>query len=151
MPESARFLISKGRIAEAETAVAGIEKDAIGRALTADEIKSLTNLHPEVAVPGKVTVFELLAPGRAKNTLLLWIVSFCFLWSSNGILFMLPTILTQRGIPLHQAISFLLVQAFFAIFGYSSCAFLIDWFGRRPILFLYYFIGAGFHLWFAMA
>ena len=59
-----------------------------------------------MAVAGQVTVFELLAPGRAKNTLLLWIVSFCFLWASNGILFMLPTILTQRGFPLTQVIGF---------------------------------------------
>ncbi len=151
MPESARFLLSKGRIAEAEATVAGIEKDAIGRSLTADEIKSLANLHPEVAAPSKVTVFELLAPGRAKNTLLLWIVSFGFLWASNGILFMLPTILTQRGIPLTQAISFQLVQALSAVVGYSACGFLIDRYGRRPVLFLYYFVGAFFHLWFAMA
>jgi putative MFS transporter len=37
------------------------------------------------------------------------------------------------------------------VFGYSACSFLIDRFGRRPVLFLYYFIGAFFHLWFAMA
>jgi MFS family permease len=94
-------------------------------------------------------VFELLAPGRRKRTILLWIVSFCFLWSSNGILFMLPTILTQRGIPLSQAISFQLVQSLAAVVGYAACGFLIDWYGRRPVLFLYYFVGAFFHLWFA--
>jgi len=151
MPESARFLLSKGRVAEAEATVAQIEQEAIGRALTADEIKTLANLHPEVAAPGKVTVLELLAPGRIKNTLLLWVVSFGFLWASNGILFMLPTILTQRGVPLTQAISFQLVQALSAVVGYSACGFLIDRYGRRPVLFLYYFVGAFFHLWFAMA
>ena len=35
--------------------------------------------------------------------------------------------------------------------GYVSCSFLIDRFGRRPVLFLYYFVGAFFHLWFAEA
>src|SRR5262249_17522231 len=35
--------------------------------------------------------------------------------------------------------------------GYSACGFLIDRFGRRPILFLYFFVGAAFHLWFAEA
>src|SRR5258707_7663832 len=60
----------------------------------------------EVAVPSGVTVFELFAPGRRRTTVLAWIVSFAFLWASNGILFMLPTILTERGIPLTQAISF---------------------------------------------
>jgi MFS transporter, putative metabolite:H+ symporter len=151
MPESVRYLLSKGRIAEAEQTVAEIEKQAIGRALTAEEIKTIPHVRPEVGTETKVTVFELLAPGRARNTLLLWVVSFGFLWSSNGILFMLPTILQQRGIPLTQAITFMLVQALTAIVGYSACGFLIDRFGRRPILFLYFFVGAFFHLWFAEA
>jgi putative MFS transporter len=151
MPESVRYLLSKGRIAEAEQTVAEIEKQAIGRALTAEEIKTIPHVLPEVGTETKVTVFELLAPGRARNTLLLWVVSFGFLWSSNGILFMLPTILQQRGIPLTQAITFMLVQALTAIVGYSACGFLIDRFGRRPILFLYFFVGAFFHLWFAEA
>ncbi|HEX4410852.1 MAG TPA: MFS transporter [Xanthobacteraceae bacterium] len=151
MPESVRYLISKGRVAEAERIVDDIETKAIGRALSADEVKALPNVRPEIGTPAKVTVFELLAPGRAKNTILLWIVSFGFLWSSNGILFMLPTILQHRGIPLTQAITFQLIQALSAVVGYSACGFLIDRYGRRPVLFLYYFIGAFFHLWFAMA
>lgn len=151
MPESVRYLLSKGKIAEAERTVDEIERQAIGRTLTQSEIDALPTLRPEVGVQPKVTVFELLAPGRAKNTLLLWVVSFGFLWASNGILFMLPTILQQRGIPLTQAITFMLVQAIAAVFGYSACGFLIDRYGRRPVLFLYYFVGAFCHLWFAMA
>jgi putative MFS transporter len=151
MPESVRYLLSKGRVDEAERTVADIEKQAIGRPLTADEIKTMPNVRPEVGTETKVTVFELLAPGRTKNTLLLWVVSFGFLWSSNGILFMLPTILQQRGIPLTQAITFMLVQALTAVVGYSACGFLIDRYGRRPILFLYFFVGAFCHLWFAEA
>jgi putative MFS transporter len=151
MPESVRYLLSKGRVAEAEKTVVEIERQALGRTLTQTEIDALPTLRPEVGVQAKITVFELLASGRAKNTLLLWIVSFGFLWASNGILFMLPTILQQRGIPLTQAITFMLVQAIAAVFGYSACGFLIDKYGRRPVLFLYYFIGAFCHLWFAMA
>ena len=43
------------------------------------------------------------------------------------------------------------MQALAAIVGYALCGFLIDWYGRRPVLFLYYFVGAFFHLWFAYA
>ena len=151
MPESVRYLLSKGRVAEAERTVMQIEQRALGRALTAEELKAVAQVKPEVAVPTGITVFELFAPGRARTTVLVWIVSFAFLWASNGILFMLPTILTQRGIPLTQAISFQLVQAIGGFFGYSACSFLIDRYGRRPVLFLYYFVGAFFHLWFAMS
>jgi putative MFS transporter len=151
MPESVRYLLSKGRVAEAEKTVAAIEYQALGRNLTDAEISALPKLPVEALVDTKVTVAELLAPARFTRTILLWIVSFGFLWSSNGILFMLPTILQQRGIPLTQAITFMLVQAISAFFGYTACGFLIDRFGRRIVLFLYFFIGAFFHLWFAEA
>jgi MFS transporter, putative metabolite:H+ symporter len=146
-----RFLLSKGRLREAEATVNKIELDALGRNLSPAEIASLPMLPHEAVIETKVTVAELLAPVRLKRTILLWIVSFGFLWASNGILFMLPTILLQRGIPLTQAIVFMLVQAIAAFFGYSACGFRVDRFGRRPVLFLYFFIGALFHLWFAEA
>lgn len=150
MPESVRYSLSKSRVDEAERTVNHIEEQALGQGRHA---AATMDIKPEVgtATDQGMTVFHLLAPGRRRRTILLWIVSFCFFWSSNGILFMLPTILTQRGFPLSQALTFLLVQSFFAMFGYSACSFLIDFFGRRRVLFLYYFIGAGFHLWFAMA
>ena len=151
MPESVRYLLSKGRVADAEKIVADIEQRALGRSLTVEEIKAAPKVKPEVAVPTGVTVFELFTPGRARTTVLVWIVSFGFLWASNGILFMLPTILTQRGIPLTDAIAFQLVQAIGGFFGFSSCSFLIDRYGRRPVLFLNYFVGAFFHLAFAMS
>ncbi len=151
MPESVRYLVSRGKLAEAEQTVADIERQALGHNLTQAEIDALPKLPQEASVEAKVTVTELLSAGRVKNTLLLWVVSFGFLWASNGILFMLPTILVARGFPLSQVIVFMLVQACSAIVGYAACGWLIDKFGRRPVLFLYFFIGAGFHLWFAEA
>jgi putative MFS transporter len=152
VPESVRYLISKGRMAEAEKTVGEIERRALGGvAPAAARVDVEIGSAPQAAQTSRVTVLELLSHGRAPRTILLWIVSFCFLWSSNGILFMLPTILTQRGMPLSQAIMLVLVQAIGGVFGYVACAFLIDRYGRRPVLFLYFFVGAGFHLWFAMA
>jgi MFS transporter, putative metabolite:H+ symporter len=151
MPESVRFLLSKGRVSEAEATVAKIEYQALGRNLTAEEIAAIPQLPLEEVVETRVTVAELLSPPRFRRTILLWIVSFGFLWSSNGILFMLPTILQQRGIPLTQAITFMLIQAVAAFFGYAACGLLVDRYGRRIVLFLYFFIGAFFHLWFAEA
>jgi len=147
MPESVRYLISRGRVAEAEATVADIER----KALAGQPAPPAALAAPVGAEERGVTVFELLTPERRKRTILLWIVSFCFLWASNGIIFMLPTILVQRGFPLTQILVFLFVQAVAAIVGYAACSVLIDRYGRRPVLFLYYFVGAFFHLWFAEA
>jgi MFS transporter, putative metabolite:H+ symporter len=62
MPESVRYLLSKGRVAEAEQTVIHIEQQALGRALSPAEVKAIPNVHPEVGVQSKVTVVELLAP-----------------------------------------------------------------------------------------
>src|SRR5262245_33262625 len=66
MPESVRFLLSKGRVKEAEETVEKIEREALGRNLTAKEIADLPKLPAEAVVESKVTVTELLAPGRTK-------------------------------------------------------------------------------------
>ena len=147
MPESVRYLISRGRLAEAEATVADIEKKAL-----ADQPAQPVTIDAQVGAEERgVTVVELFTPERRRRTILLWVVSFCFLWASNGIIFMLPTILVQRGFQLSQILIFLFVQAVAAIAGYAACSVLIDRFGRRPVLFLYYFIGAFCHLWFAEA
>jgi MFS transporter, putative metabolite:H+ symporter len=151
MPESVRYQLSRGEVDQAQRTVEGIERQALGSGKSAPmQAIAPAGATADTAKRG-VTVFALFEDGRAWRTILLWIVSFCFLWSSNGILFMLPTILTQRGFALTQAIGFQLVQSLAAVVGYAACGFLIDWYGRRPVLFLYYFIGAFFHLWFAQA
>jgi putative MFS transporter len=151
MPESVRYQLSRGEVDQAQRTVEGIERQALGSGKSAPmQAIAPAGATADTAKRG-VTVFALFEDGRARRTILLWIVSFCFLWSSNGILFMLPTILTQRGFALTQAIGFQLVQSLAAVVGYAACGFLIDWYGRRPVLFLYYFIGAFFHLWFAQA
>ena len=151
MPELVRYQLSRGQVEEAQRTVEEIERQALGSGKSAPmQAIAPAGATADTARRG-VTVFALFEDGRARRTILLWIVSFCFLWSSNGILFMLPTILTQRGFALTQAISFQLVQSLAAVVGYAACGFLIDWYGRRPVLFLYYFIGAFFHLWFAQA
>ena len=145
MPESVRYLLSRGRSAEASAVVSHIRVQSGLPPLPAGASAAIP---PE---PPGVTVTQLLAAGRRRRTLLLWTTSFCYLWASNGIIFMLPTILTQRGLPLRTAIALTLMQASVGFVGYCVCGILIDRFGRRPVLFLYYFIGAFFHLAFALA
>jgi MFS transporter, putative metabolite:H+ symporter len=148
--ESVRYLVSRGLLEQANTVVRQIEIDSIGHAQPADAVL-LGRIIPDVEGSHGLTVTDLLSPSYRRTTALLWLVSFCFFWSANGLLFMLPTILTQRGIPLNRAISFALVQGICGFLGYVTCGYLIDQFGRRSVLTTYFFVGAAFHLWFAEA
>jgi MFS transporter, putative metabolite:H+ symporter len=150
VPESIRYLLAKGRVADAAQVVEQIEQKIekeIGRPLPKTEAVQQI----EVVEETRVTVFELLSPQLRKRTILLWIVSIGQLWAGNGIIFMLPTILTLRGISLSHALSFILVQGTMGFLGFVVSGLVIDKFGRRPVFFVYYFFGAAFHFWFAMA
>src|SRR6266566_4353155 len=72
MPESVRYLLSKGRLAEAEQTVAHIERQALGRERSVNELQSMPQLRPEVAVKTGVTILELFTEGRALRTVLIW-------------------------------------------------------------------------------
>jgi len=147
MPESVRWLAARGRFAEAEVTVARIETEA-GRIPAAT---GPTIAERPIRADLGANVRALVAPGRARMTTLLWVMSFCFFWANNGLLFMLPTILTQRGHTLSEAIGFTLVLAIFASFGYAFCAWAVDRWGRRPVLFCYFFVGALFQMAFALS
>jgi MFS transporter, putative metabolite:H+ symporter len=155
MYESVRFLIEKRRFGEVEKIVAELERQSSGVIRSRD---TQSRQVPDEALSGvedepstRITVLDLLSIANRRTTLLLWTVSFFAFWSANGLLFMLPIILTQRGIPVAQAISFALVQGIFGVLGLVACGYLIDRFGRRPVLTLYFLVGAALHLWFAEA
>jgi MFS transporter, putative metabolite:H+ symporter len=150
MPESIRYLLSKGRVDEAIRSVEFIEQQAVGPAAKRPEVVVPAQV-PSKPASGAFTVFQLLSPALRRRTILLWIVSLFYLWCNNGIVFMLPTILTQRGMSLTEAVTFALILGVFGAFGQVSGSFLVDIFNRRWVIFVFYFVGAAFHAWFAVS
>jgi putative MFS transporter len=146
VPESVRYLLSRGRAGEAERTIDAIERSSGVAAPSAGPVPAALPKGPT-----GVSILKLLSPQLWRRTVLLWIVSVGNLWAANGMVFMLPTILTQRGLTLTNALTFTLLQVSFGCLGYFVCAFAIDRFGRRPVLTAYFVVGAALHLWFALA
>src|SRR5258708_37748335 len=93
MPESVRYLLSRGRIDDARRAVEHIEAAAgvKSAAPVARDIK------PEVGTKPGITVLQLFAGGAARRPRLFWVVPFCFLWGRKRTPFLLPTLPHPRA------------------------------------------------------
>lgn len=147
LPESVRFLESKGRHGEAELAVrqfeqaAGIEAPSLGEQQQA-EARSAR------ASSGKVSIWS--RPLRAR-TIALWIVWFGINLSYYGAFIWIPTLLTQRGFDLVRAFEFTLIITLAQLPGYLAAAWLIEKLGRRITLAAFLIGSAAGAAWYGLA
>src|ERR1019366_3421098 len=136
VPESVRYLLSKGRSTEAERVVEQIERENGARADVSSLPPSTVQAANTLKRSNRFTLAGIFSFELRGRTSLLWIVSIGLFWAGNGLIFMLPLILTQRGLSISNALSFSLIQASFGILGYMSISYLMEFerFGRRIIL-----------------
>ncbi len=148
LPESARWLADKGRLAEADKIVTDLEQDTIRRG------KELPPTLPivEVAKRDRAPWSELFTPLYRKRTIVAWLLWFCSYFVSYGISSWLPTLYrTVFKLDLQTALIYGLVTVTCGLVGTLGVAFIVDWTGRRlwfliayigsatPLLILWYF------------
>ena len=132
IPESPRYLASRGKFAQAEAIVKVIEAQA-GVSRTTTELSS----QPISQTPSKIAVKELFSSKLIRRTIFLWLLWFGIVYSYYGIFTWLPSLLALKGFSLTKSFEYVVVMTLAQIPGYFSAAYLVDKVGRKPTLSIY--------------
>lgn len=130
LPESVRFLESKGRTDEAERTVRAFEH-AAGGASTGHAGAGAPRV---IASAAEGPVPTLFGPRLRRRTVSLWLVWFCVNFAYYGAFIWLPTVLVASGFSLVRSFGFTLIITLAQLPGYALSAWLVEKWGRRVTL-----------------
>jgi putative MFS transporter len=142
LPESPRYLASRGDLAAAERVVADLERRVervTGEPLppVADAAEA-TPIHAERPPFGILRALGYLWSRRmARRTAVTWLIWFVITFSYYGFFSWIPTLLVQRGITVTKSFDFSLIIYIAQIPGYFSAAWLSERLDRRNVIALY--------------
>lgn len=146
LPESVRFLESKGRFAAAEASVRRFESSA------GIQAPSAPAPDPAVRASGSTEPTEPLFSARlARRTIALWLVWFMINFSYYGAFIWLPSLLVQGGTTLTKSFEYTLIITLAQLPGYAAAAWLIEVWGRRMTLSVFLAGSALAAVWFGSA
>ena len=132
MPESIRYLISKGKVEEARQIISNLEKK-LGVASKPFDKEFLDEATPIF----KLNVFTLWSKSFRVRTLMLWLAWFGIVFSYYGIFMWLPSIVFAQGFEVVKTFEYVLIMTLAQMPGYFAAAFLVDIIGRRYTLSLF--------------
>jgi putative MFS transporter len=146
MPESVRFLESRGRHDEAERTVRSFE-EAAGVAVPAAAAPSAAvraagpapaarpaDAPAPAPAATRASAASLLRDGLRRRTVAIWVVWFATNFSYYGAFVWLPTLLVEAGFPLVKSFEYTLLITLAQLPGYAASAWLIEKWGRRGTL-----------------
>ena len=132
MPESIRYLLSKGKVDEARKIILTLEKKL------GVESKPFDKEFVDEATPiFKLNVFTLWTKSFRVRTLMLWLAWFGIVFSYYGIFMWLPSIVFSQGFEVVKTFEYVLIMTLAQLPGYFAAAFLVDVIGRRYTLSLF--------------
>lgn len=129
MPESVRYLLTKGRIAEARAIVIRLETE-LGVA-----VQPFGSVKEEVMPKSTAVSFKTLwSKPFISRTIMLWLVWFGIIYSYYGIFMWLPSLVYQQGFTVVKTFEYVLVMTLAQLPGYFCAAWLVDRLGRKYTL-----------------
>src|SRR5215831_8873574 len=130
MPESPRWLASKGRIAEADAVVKLLEDDATRRGTV---LREPVVRPPDSTATARSDWRELFKGIYLKRTLTIWGLWVCVYMINNGLVTWLPTLYKQVfHLPLQTSLAYGWITSSVGVVASIVCALLIDKVGRKP-------------------
>ncbi len=132
VPESPRYLETKGEVRKADAIVRTMEAEAgIERPI---EENFSTTPRPAVA-PFR----QLWSKQNLRSTIVLWVIWFGINFGYYGFVLWTPTLLMGQGFGMVKSFEFTLIMCLAQLPGYFSAAYLIEKLGRKPVLIIYFF------------
>jgi MFS transporter, putative metabolite:H+ symporter len=129
MPESPRWLASKGRIEKADKVVTMLEKDAVkeGKPLPEPVVRPV-----DPKATARSDWRELFRGIYLKRTLMIWVLWTCVYMINNGLVTWLPTLYKQVfDLPLQTSLAYGWITSAVGVVASVLCALLIDKVGRK--------------------
>lgn len=144
MPESVRYLLSKGEIEKAKQIIIDLEDKLGVRHKPFNETESIT----EIQQPNPIILFN---QKFRVRTIMLWLTWFGIVFSYYGIFMWLPSIVYAQGFEVVKSFEYVLVMTLAQLPGYFTAAWLVDKIGRRYTLSIFLLMSGVFAFFFGNA
>jgi putative MFS transporter len=96
-----------------------------------------TSLQPKEKASVFESIAKLFSKNNARQTVVLWILWFCVVFSYYGMFLWLPSVMIMKGFSLIKSFEYVLIMTIAQLPGYFTAAWFIEKFGRKFVLVVY--------------
>jgi putative MFS transporter len=96
-----------------------------------------TSLKPKEKASVFESIAKLFSKDNARQTVVLWVLWFCVVFSYYGMFLWLPSVMVMKGFSLIKSFEYVLIMTLAQLPGYFTAAWFIEKFGRKFVLVVY--------------